>query len=113
MNVKRVRYTGLFGVLLLLTMLIIQGCAPAAPTMEPAYEEAMEEPAAEEPAYDEVAFARSDFEDNATTYDTGSDIVVPQQRMIIKNGEITLLVENVQTSVDQVIQIIREMLNHV
>ncbi len=88
----------------LLTGLILVGCAapaieePAAEEAAPAEEEVIEAELAMDEAYaDDVAVASTAGDSQAAT--------LPQDRMIIKNGEISLLVENTSASIDRVTQV--------
>jgi hypothetical protein len=117
---KRLLYALIAG-LGLLTALAVSSCGGAASTSMPAsdWDEAPAEEAAEEPAFEVEAEPASaeemapPAEEAAAPDATGAEddqmdalaAALPQDRLIIKNGQVALLVEDVDVAVDRVTQI--------
>lgn len=107
--------TKLLSIFALLALLIV-GCAPAAaaPPEEFAEEYALVEqpapPALEEPAAD---LPEPPAESAATTVETfelvNYNIGQQSERMIIKNGDIKLLVKDTEVAIDGVTQLVRDV----
>ncbi len=105
----RVRLLALF---VLLSALILSACGSAAPaaTEAPAmmFEEAlpaMEAPAVAEDAARQEAEGASNLPESAV-FNTGAELPAAANHMIIKNGDIKLLVEDTDTAIDRATQAI-------
>jgi hypothetical protein len=113
MNVNRRRWIALIG---LAVTLLAAGCAAPAPTMMPQEQAAgeraveMEEEAMEAPAAEPMADMDNTGADGAVAglppvQDANQPIDQSQERLIIKNGELDLLVEDTDRALDQIAQI--------
>lgn len=106
----------LLSIFALLALLVV-GCAPAAPAEEFVAESVISEPAAPAPESPAAALAESSADlpaESAEITDETFDLVnynIGQQseRMIIKNGDIKLLVKDTEVAIDGVTQLVRDV----